>query len=70
MMKSLSCADLGDTSCHFVAEGKTNEEVIKKMMKHVENAHPGKMEEMSSVMSNDAIMELMKLKIKTTQPAK
>ncbi len=63
-MKSLSCADLGDASCHFVAEGQTDEEVLGKMKSHVTEVHPDKMTEMAKTMTEDQIMEMMKSKIK------
>lgn len=64
-MKSLSCADLGDASCHFVAEGQTDEEVLGKMKAHVTETHPDKMKEMAATMTEDQIMAMMKSKIKT-----
>ncbi len=38
-MKSLSCHDMGDASCNFVATGATPEEVMKKMQAHAVPEH-------------------------------
>lgn len=60
-MKKLSCADMGKSECHFVAEGETNEEVKMKMMDHVKTMHPEVMKEMSeeemTKMMDEKIME-------------
>jgi len=64
-MKSLSCADLGDASCHFVAEGQTDEEVLGKMKAHSMELHADKMKEMAASMTEEQIAEMMKSKIKT-----
>jgi predicted small metal-binding protein len=42
----LSCKAMGGDD-GFFAKGKTNEEVIAKMMDHVKKAHPDKMTGMS-----------------------
>ncbi|MDP2647724.1 MAG: DUF1059 domain-containing protein [Candidatus Yanofskybacteria bacterium] len=39
-MKSLKCANLGNSACNFEATGETNEEVKGKMWVHATEAHP------------------------------
>jgi len=39
-MKTLKCADLGNSTCNFEATGETNEEVKGKMWSHAAEAHP------------------------------
>jgi len=41
-MKTLSCKDMGDASCDFVAKGETDEEVVNAMMAHVKEKHADK----------------------------
>jgi len=38
-MKTLSCKDMGDPSCNFVAKGETDQEVVDTMMAHVKEKH-------------------------------
>lgn len=46
-MKSLSCKDAG-TDCNFVAQGNTDEEVLKKMAEHGKKMHGMKDADFSS----------------------
>ncbi len=64
-MKTLTCHDIDPSiGCHFVVEGPTDEEVIDKMMKHAQEAHPDKVNAMAH-MSEGEIVDSMKTKIKT-----
>jgi|GEM_PF-6820648 len=38
-MKKLSCKNLGAVRCNYSVEGKSIEEVAKKMMEHAQKAH-------------------------------
>jgi len=48
-MWKISCADLGDSSCHFEATGQTAEEAKQKLMEHAKAAHADKLAGMSEV---------------------
>lgn len=48
-MKKLACKSMG-TNCDFVAMGKTEEEVMGKMMEHMKMEHPDKMMEKEKMM--------------------
>ena len=37
-MKDFHCRDVG-ANCDFVARGENNEEILKQVAKHAENAH-------------------------------
>jgi len=41
-MKTLSCADIGDNNCKYVARGNTDDEVISRMNDHVMKNYPNK----------------------------
>ena len=58
-MKTLKCADMGAAGCDFEATGETNEEVKGKMLAHVQEAHPEKMEGMDEAKKAemDALMD-------------
>lgn len=62
IMKTLSCANLGQTTCDYVAFGETDEEVVDKMLEHAEMAHP---EDLTKV-SEDDMRKRMTLEIKST----
>lgn len=38
-MMTLSCKDMGQADCNFVAEGETMDDVMKTMMDHGMSAH-------------------------------
>ncbi len=58
-MKKLACADIDPSfDCDFVAEGKTDKEVIGKMMAHAKSAHPDKLASMSDA-DQKAMMQKM-----------
>jgi predicted small metal-binding protein len=63
-MKSLSCKDLGDNTCPFVATDETVEGVVSKMKEHATTAHKNKMDEMQETMSIQQIDETMTEKVK------
>ena len=46
-MLKLGCKDIGGEGCDFVAEGKTSEEVKKKIFEHAAEAHPDVLAKMS-----------------------
>jgi predicted small metal-binding protein len=46
-MKTLSCGDLGVSSCAFTAKGATEQDVIETMMKHGMEHHKEMMDKMS-----------------------
>jgi hypothetical protein len=63
-MKFLACREIDSSSIdNFVAKGMDEEETIKKMIEHFKDKHSEKVEEMSKVMTEKEMMELMKLKI-------
>lgn len=53
-MKKLSCKDMGGSD-DFVAQGETEQDVMEKMMMHIEEMHADMMEEKSDE-------EMMKMK--------
>jgi predicted small metal-binding protein len=61
-MKMLSCRDMGSGD-DFVAKGNTEQEVMDKMMEHVKEMHPGKMEGMSED-EKMKMMDMAKMKMK------
>ncbi len=63
-MKSLSCADLGASDCHFVATGATADDAVKAMAAHAMQAHPDKIAEMQKTMTQDQMMAMMASKVK------
>lgn len=64
-MKTLACKDIDPSlNCHFVAKGNSDKEVISQMMKHAQEAHPEKMEEMEK-MPKEETEKMMMEKIKT-----
>ncbi|MFA6171337.1 MAG: DUF1059 domain-containing protein [Patescibacteria group bacterium] len=62
-MKMLSCADLGENSCHYVSRGNTKEEVADNMMEHAKTAHADKMKEMMADKSEMGIKQMMMGKV-------
>ncbi len=60
-MKTLTCTDMGNATCDFVAVGQTDDEVVDKMMEHAEVAHP----EDLTKMSETDMRAKMKANIKT-----
>lgn len=46
-MKSLSCKQMGNSDCEYVAEAETAEEVKQKMWEHAEHIHKDKIASMS-----------------------
>lgn len=60
-MKTLSCKDLCDPSCNFVAKGETDREIMDMMVARIKE---------STLMLKKADMEQMKSKIKTSQQLK
>lgn len=61
-MKTLSCRDMGG-DCNFVAQGNSNEEVVKMMMSHAMQAHPEKLKSMGNV-SPEEMNQMMMSKMK------
>lgn len=59
-MKQLSCADMGDSRCSFVAKGENEKEVMNKMMNHIKMDHPAQ-----ATMPEDDMMKMMKDKMRT-----
>lgn len=57
-MKQLSCEAMGE-SCDFVAQGETEEDVIRKMQEHAQADHPDKWAEMEQ-MGDDEKKEMFK----------
>jgi len=64
-MKSLSCADMGSSTCGFVAAGRTDGEVMSKMTEHVAADHPDDMKKMQA-MGEEKMNAMMKSKIRDT----
>jgi len=62
-MKMLSCADLGDNSCHYVSKGNTKEEVADDMMGHAKVAHADKMKEMMAGKSEMGVKQMFMAKV-------
>ena len=63
-IRMLSCTDLGDKTCDFVAEGQTDDEVMMKMMDHMKMSHQDKMTDMMKSMSEKEMTDWMKKMIK------
>lgn len=62
-MKTLSCADMGEASCSFMAKGNTKEEAADKMIEHAKTAHADKMKEMMAEKSEMGIKQMMMAKV-------
>ena len=62
-MKMLSCADMGDVNCHYVAKGNSKEEVADDMMNHAKTAHADKMKEMMADKSEMGVKQMMMAKV-------
>lgn len=62
-MKTLSCKDLDNPACTFVAEDETAEGVVAKMMDHAKAAHADDMAKMSVTMTPDQTKAMMMSKV-------
>lgn len=62
-MKTLSCKDLGNPTCAFVAEDETAEGAVAKMMDHAKMAHPEDIQKMSVTMTPDQTKAMMISKV-------
>jgi predicted small metal-binding protein len=60
-MFTLSCKDLGNPACPFVAKANTEDETVAKMIKHAKREHAADMTEMGSM---DDIKKMMLGKVK------
>lgn len=63
-MKTLSCADLGEKDCHYIAKGNTKEEAVDDMMSHAKMAHADKMKEMMADKSEMGVKQMMMAKVR------
>ena len=63
-MKTLSCADLGNPSCPFVAEDMSAEGAAAKMMDHAKMAHTDDVAKMSATMTPEQMQAMMMSKVK------
>lgn len=61
-MKTLSCVDLGNVACPFVAEDETAEGAVVKMTDHAKTAHADDVAKMT--MTPDQMKEMMMSKVK------
>ena len=61
-MWKVSCADLGDPSCHFEATGQTADEAKQKLMAHAKEAHADKLAGMSEA-DKSGMMKMMDEKV-------
>jgi predicted small metal-binding protein len=62
-MKTLSCKDLGNPTCAFVAEDETAEGATAKMMDHAKAAHADDVAKMSATMTPDQMKAMMVSKV-------
>lgn len=58
-MKTLTCKDLGNPTCPFVAEDMAAEGAVMKMMDHAKVAHPEDIQKMSATMTPDEMKAMM-----------
>jgi len=59
-MLALSCVDMGNTTCDFVATGENNEDVMKMMMDHVKEKHADVMQQMAAEQMEAAMLSKIK----------
>ncbi|GEM_PF-885026 len=59
-MKKLSCLKMGTADCDMIVTGETEQEVMDKIMAHAKEVHADKLKEMSSTMSEEEMMNMMK----------
>jgi predicted small metal-binding protein len=59
-MKTLSCKDMGDATCDFVAKGETDQEVMDMMMAHVKEKHADVMQKMDMGQMKSKMMSKIK----------
>jgi predicted small metal-binding protein len=60
-MKFLSCHEIGNFNCEFVATGSTDLEIINKMFAHTEKMHPEFIQRLSNsqIIGLTAMMDSM-----------
>ena len=63
-MYTLSCKDMGISTCDFVGKGKTKEEAIKMASAHFMKAHPMEAKEATENMSKEEMNKMMLGKVK------
>ena len=65
MKYTLTCGDLGNPTCTYLAEGATADEAAANMMVHAKVAHADDLAKMN--MPDPAILEMMKSKTKASE---
>lgn len=55
---------MGESGCDFVAKGATADEAVGKMMAHAMQVHADKIKEMSTRMSKEEMVAMMKKAVK------
>lgn len=61
---TIKCSDMGVKECNFMAEGKTKEEAMKKLMEHGMEAHQKQMEQKMKQHTKQELDDMMMSKMK------
>ncbi len=63
-MFTLACKDLGTPECGYIAKEDDSEKAVHTMLRHAQETHADKLEELSRKMNEKEIFELMLSKVR------